>query len=176
MATNFITYTGTHTLDLNSLQGKLVDIEAGGLRGLRTDQENFPAVVLELEQAVPVAGAAAGIPQDVYEHFLLCNQLVADIDQQLAIAQKQVEILRESRAFYVDARQNDIALIVDAMKSRAQRRKDESVLLSFEKTLKYNSQNGDKAARTRRRNAAAGDDTAPPAPPAGASVESPSPA
>jgi hypothetical protein len=148
-------YTGPHALDLTSLQGKLVDIEAGGMRGLRLDMDGFSFVVLELAHSVPVAGAAAGIPQDVYDHFVECNQIVDGIDERLAVARKQVEVLEESRAYYIDARQNDISLMVDAMKSRAQRRKDSSVLLAFEQTLRYARQIADKAVRTRRQNAEA---------------------
>ncbi|MCC6555140.1 MAG: hypothetical protein IT372_19415 [Polyangiaceae bacterium] len=175
----FSIYNGPHALDLTSLQGKLIDIEAGGMRGLRTDMEGFPLVVHELAQSVPVAGAAAGVPQDVYEHFVMCNETVQALDERLAIARKQVEVLEESRAYYVDARQNDISLMVDAMRSRAQRRKDTSVLIPFEATLRYSSQNADKAVRTRRQNAqaqaeaeAAPPATSPAAPPA----TSPSPA
>lgn len=36
----------------------------------------------------------------------MCNETVAQIDERLAIAMKQVEVLRESRAHYIDARQN----------------------------------------------------------------------
>ena len=147
------TYTGPHMLDCSILQGRLVDIEAGGMRGLRTDMDGFTFVVLELAQGVPVAGAAAGVPQDVYDHFVMCNETVVSIDERLAIARKQVEVLEESRAFYIDARQNDISMMVDSMRSRAQRRKDRTVLLPFERTLDYARQLADKAVKTRRQNA-----------------------
>ncbi len=49
-----------------------------------------------------------------------------------------MEVLEASLAYYVDARNNDISLMVDAMRSRAQRRKNPSLLL-----------------RTRRKNAEA---------------------
>jgi hypothetical protein len=133
----FHTYTGPHELNLTSLQGRLIDIEAGGMRGLRTDMEGFSFVVLELTTSVPVAGAAAGIPQDVYDHFLMCNQTVDEVEERLAIARKQVEVLEESRAYYIHSRQNDIRLMVDAMRSRAHRRQDNTVLLPFERTLEY---------------------------------------
>ena len=146
-------YTGPHMLDCSILQGRLMDIVAGGMRGLRTDMEGFTFVVLELAQGVPAAGAAAGVPQDVYDHFVMCNETVVAIDERLAIARKQVEVLEESRAFYIDARQNDISMMVDSMKSRAQRRKDRTVLLPFERTLEYARQLAMKALKTRRQNA-----------------------
>jgi hypothetical protein len=152
MATTYIIYIGPHTLDLLPLQGKLVDIEEGGMQGLRTELPGFRSMALSLAEAMPLHGVAAGIAQDVYDHFVMCDETVATIDESLAIAEKQVEVLKESRAFYVDARQNDISLMVDAMKSRAQRRKDPTILVPFEKVLKYNSQVGDKAVQTRKKN------------------------
>src|SRR5262245_57101826 len=149
MATLFINYIGPHTLDLSALQGKLVDFEEGGLQGLRTDMPGFQSMALSLAEAMPLHGAAAGIPQDVYDHFVMCNKVVEGIDEALAIAQKQVEVLRESRAYYGDARQKHDGLMADAVRSRAQRRKDGSVLIQFEPLLKYNGQLGEKALRTR---------------------------
>jgi hypothetical protein len=151
----FIDYIGPHTLDLAPLQGKLVDIEEGGMQGLRLDQPGFQAMVLSLAKSMPLYGTAAGIAQDVYDHFVASNDTVATIDERLAIAKKQVEVLEESRAFHVDARQNDVSLMVDAMRSRAQRRKDPSLLIPFENVIKYNAQVGDKAFKTRKKNAQA---------------------
>jgi hypothetical protein len=152
MAAKHIIYIGPHTLDLVPLQGKLIDYEEGGMIGLRTDMPGFQAMALSLAEAVPAHGAAAGIPQDVYDHFVMCNENVATIDERLAIAMKQVEVLKESRAFYIDARQNDIGLMVDAIRSRAQRRKDQALLIPFEPMVRYNGQIGEKALRTRKRN------------------------
>ena len=109
-------------------------------------------MALSLAEAMPSHGAAAGIPQDVYDHFVMCNDTVAKIDERIAIAIKQAEVLRESRAFYVDGRQNDIGLMVDAMRSRAQRRKDPSLLVPFEQVTTYYGQTGDKAFHTRKKN------------------------
>lgn len=155
MSSTYIIYAGPHDIDLSPLKGKLVDIEGGGMQGLRPDLDGFPSVVLALADAMPQSGAAAGIPQEVYDHFVTCNETIASIDDQLTTAAKLIEVLRESRAFYVDARQNDISLMADAMKSRAQRRKDASILVPFEAVLKYSRQIGDKAFQTRKKNAQA---------------------
>lgn len=154
MSTVYVVYDGEHSLDLASLKGKLIDLEPGGKRGLRPDLDNFALVAMELQQSYPTAGKAAGIPEDVYDHFVMCNSIVEEIDKKLALARKQVEVLEESRAFYVDGRQNDIGLMVDSIRSRAQRRKEPSILAPFEKTIDYNGQIGDKAAKTRKQNAA----------------------
>jgi len=138
---------------------------------------------LSLAESMPLQGAAAGIPQDIHDHFVTCNQTVDVIDERLAVAAKQLEVLRESRAFYIDARQNDISQMVDAMRSRAQRRKDTAPLVPFEQVIKYAGQIGEKAAQTRKKNeqakAEAEAQAQPPAPPAppnpGAPPDAPSP-
>lgn len=158
MATEYVIYNGPHGLDLTPAQGKLIDAEQGSAQGYRTDRDGYEEAETELLLAYPIAGAAAGIPQDVFDHFVSCNETVAFIDEKLVIARKQVEVLEESRAFYVDARQNDIALMVDAMRSRAHRRKDSSILSPFETVIAYNSQIGAKAAKTRKKNAAKADE------------------
>jgi len=145
-------YKGPLAFDLVKLLGRLVDLDPEEKRGLRTDLEGFEGVVAELAQSVPMHGAEAGIPQDVYAHFLVGNETVEFIDESLPAMKKVVEVMEESRAHHVDARQNDISLMVDAMRSRAQRRKDESILTPFEKTIKYLGQTGFKAAKTRKKN------------------------
>ena len=149
---SYIIYIGSHTLDFVVLQGRLVDYEEGGMQGLRTDMPGFQPMTLSLVEAMPLHGAAAGIVPADYDHFVMCNETVDMIDECLAIAVKQVEVLKESRAHHVDARQNDIGLMVDSMRSRAQRRKDPSILIPFEKVLKYYSQIAEKALATRKRN------------------------
>ena len=173
MAPTYLAYIGPHTLDLAPLQGKLVDIEEGGMQGLRPDLPGFQPMALSLAESMPLHGAAAGIAQDIHDHFVMCNQTVEMIDERLAVATKQLEVLRESRAYYVDARQNDIGLMVDAMRSRAQRRKDPSLLVPFETVIKYHGQTGEKANQTRKKNEQAkaeadaqGPATPPDAPPA----------
>lgn len=152
MPSKYIIYIGPHTLDFTSLQTKLVDFEDGGTQGLRPDMPGFASVVLALGEAMPLHGAAAGIPQDVYEHFVMCNETIDTIDERITVAAKQLKVLKESRAYYVDARQNDIGLMVDAMRSRAQRRKDTSILIPFGEVIQYNGQIGEKANRTRKKN------------------------
>ena len=153
MSNPIVPYAGSHKIDISALVGKLFDLDPRAMQGLRTELEGFPEVTVELSETVSVH-ADAGVPQDVYEHFAECNSIIAQIDQCLVQVEKLAEVLRESRAYYVNARQNDISMIVDALRSRALRRKNSSLLSQFEKTIRYATQVGLKAARTRRRNEA----------------------
>jgi len=177
MAFIYITYIGPHALDLTALQGRLVDVQEGGMTGFRPDLPGFHSMALALTEAMPLHGAAAGIPQEVFDHFVMCNETVTEIDARLAVAEKQIEVLRESRGFYVDARQNDVGLMADAMRSRAQRRKDRGVLIPFDKVLKYNGQIGKKALHTRKKNEQLAEEAAAQTPaPAPAPAPAPTPA
>jgi hypothetical protein len=82
----YIDDTGPYTLDLALLQGKLVDIEEGGMQGLRPDLSNFQSMALSLAEAMPLHGATAGIPQDVYDHFVLCNDTEASLPERPLVA------------------------------------------------------------------------------------------
>ena len=103
-----------------------------------------------LHVVVPLAGSGA-VPEDVYAHFSMGLKTIQRIDDRQAIVEKQAEVLRESRAFHVDACQNDISLMTDAMRSRAKRRKDDASALPFERTIEYSVQIGAKSAKTRKR-------------------------
>jgi len=153
MTTVIADYKGPLELSLVTLVGRLLDLGERGLRGLRVDLEGFEEAKHELAMSIPQHGKGAGVPQDVYEHFLECNETVDLIDELLPIAEKMVEVLRETRAVKVDGRQNDISLIVDAVRGRAQRRKDKTILEPFEKTIRYSGQLATKAMKTRRKNA-----------------------
>ena len=154
MARVHITYEGTHLLDLTELEGDLVDLQAGSRQGMRTQLDGFKDARLELEQSEELNREAAGIPPDVFAHFLKCSDRLTRIDQKLVVAMKQVEVLTESRAYYVHGQQTDLGLMVDAMRSRAQRKQDRSCLVPFEETLRYHGQVGKKGALTKRRLAA----------------------
>jgi hypothetical protein len=151
-------YDASHEISFAALLGRLVILST--CSGLRTDQPGLFGATTELADATQAARDAAGIPQGVYDHFLLSNQTVTTIDQYIETVARMAEVLRQSRAWHVDARNNDISLMVDAMRSLALRRRDDSAMVQFQKTLAYHSQIGEKAAQTRKKNAeAAAEDT-----------------
>lgn len=149
---NISQFQGAHAVDASNLQGKLIDLTAKQRRGLRTDRPNFDKAKQEITTQFPLKGAASGIPQDVFDEFVDSNNIVEQIDAKLAQAQKLLEVLTETRAFHVNARQNSISMIADAVQSRARRKKDPSQLAPFPETLKYVAQSGVKAAKSRKKN------------------------
>ncbi len=154
-------YTGALTVDLTSVQDKLIDLSPGAMKGIRAEQEGIDEVKKEVATAMPAHAAAADIPPQAYQRFLERTAL-REKEREL---KKLVEILEETRAKTENDREDDISIIAKAAQSAAARRKDPGVAAPFEATIRYNSQIADKAAQTRRKNAEAKADQ-PKSPPA----------
>lgn len=145
-------FDGSHILDLTDLEGALVHI-GGDRRGMRTELEGFDKATFDLTSSTAQNREAAGVPPDVYDDFLEHGRRLSLIREKLETAARQLEVLVESEAFYADAQQNDISIIVKAMRARAKYRRDAAPLNHFENLLKYNGQIGHKSARTKRKQA-----------------------
>jgi hypothetical protein len=147
-------YTGPFTFNLTALSsGILFDLVPGATQHMRREKPGIDDVLTELAGAVPNAGAV--VPADAHARIVDRTERIAKIRKHRAQLDKMYEVLNESEAMYEDERENDISLIVDAVTSNARRKKDRSLLAPFEKTLAYNAQTANKAAKTRQRNAEA---------------------
>lgn len=146
------TYNGPLTIDLTPLKGRLIDLPPGGTQRLRRERDGIEGVIAELSTTVPKHGGAAGITTEIYNQFTECNEDLAKIREALGVVEKLAEVLRESEAYKEHVREGLLSILAKAVKSAAQHI-DLSLVAPFEKTLKYNAQIANKAARTRRRNA-----------------------
>jgi len=149
-------YGGPLAVDVTPLDGILFDLEPGGMQRLRREKDGIDGVIAELADSIPKFGALAGVSPDIYASFVSENDNLAKIREARAKVAKLAEVLAESEVLHEHNRENNISIIADAVKSTAHR-KDNSILAPFEKTLAYNSQTADKAAKTRRKNQAAGE-------------------
>jgi hypothetical protein len=143
-------YVGAVKIDLSALAARLVDMAPGATIPLRRAQAGFPGVVVEIKTNYPTAGSAAGIPESVYAEFMACTDDIEKIDESRATVAKILEVLDETRALREHERQVTVSLMVDTLRSTARRRKKPALLAPFEKSIKYFSQNGEKAAKARR--------------------------
>ena len=147
-------YVGPVMLDISSIGPALKDLAPGAMRGMRKAQPGLAEVLVELATNMPLLAAAAGIAPQVQQDLERCNENLETIQAMKSVVDKWSEVLDESYAFYDHEREGLIGLIADAVKSSA-RRKDESLLAPFAKTVAYNAQVGLRAVKTRRRNAEA---------------------
>lgn len=146
------TYSGLKKLDLTDVEDDLRDLPPGATKGMRAEQEGMVGVVDELARSVPLLGEKAGIPPKVYQRFVHATEVIGKLRTHEADLEKALEVVRESRAKSEHDRENDISMVVDSVKSTGHRTGDRALLAAFEKTIKYNAQTAEKAAKTRRKN------------------------
>lgn len=145
-------YSGPITIDLSDVEDDLIDLEPGARQRLRAEQEGIDGVVDELAKSVPVIGEKAGIAPKVYQRFSDRTELLKKLRSKKNELAKALEVVTETEAKTVHDRENDISIMVDAVKSTADRTGESELLAGFEKTIKYNAQIAEKAAQTRRKN------------------------
>jgi hypothetical protein len=146
-------YNGPTTIDLTAIALLLVDLAPGAMRGLRSEQPGVEDVMAELEKSVPAIGAKAGISLEVFAHLVETRGTILKIREARQLVDKIAEVLEESEAYHEDQQEIDISMIAGSARTAA-RRRDESILAAFEKTLAYNAQIAKKALKTRRKNKA----------------------
>lgn len=148
-------YTGSLTVDLASVQDKLIDLAPGAMKGIRAEQEGIDDVKKELAESMPGHADAADIPPQAYQRFLERTALLSQLREKERELLKLVEIVQETRAKTENDREDDISVIAKAAQKAAERKKDPGVAAPFEATIRYNSQIAEKALNTRRKNAEA---------------------
>lgn len=150
-------YPGPFVFNLENVAADLIDLNDGALKGLRGEQEGLPGMLEELARSVPALGEAAGIPIRVYDRIVQNTDKIDRLAEHERRLDKGREVVHESRRKYEHDREHDIGLIVDVVKSVAQRTGDASLLAAFQKTIEYKNQIAAKAAQTRRKNEQAAD-------------------
>lgn len=145
-------YPGPFQVNLDDVKDDLIDLPDGAMRGFRAEQEGIDGVIEELAKSMPAHGEDAGISSKVYARFLEGTQKIELLRKHELELQKILEVVRETRSKREHDRENDISMIVDSVKSTAQRTGDKALLAAFQRTIEYNGQIAEKAARTRRKN------------------------
>ena len=146
-------YPGPFTFSLEDVREELLDLPEGAMKGLRGPQAGIEGVLSELLASIPAHGEEAGVSLRVYARVVESTSRIDLLRSHELALEKAAEVVRETRRKREHDRENDIGLIVDSVKSTAQRTGDKALVAAFEKTIRYNGQIAEKAAQTRRRNA-----------------------
>lgn len=152
-ALNGIPYAGPVQFSLIDCKDHLIDLPHDSLRYLRSAKPGIGAVIVELQQSVPVHGTMAGVTTSMHDQFVTDTQLIDKLRAHEAVLAKALEVVRETLAQKEHERENTLSHIVDRVKSTAQRTGNAAILAPFQKTLAYIAQYAVKAAETRRKNA-----------------------
>src|SRR5438445_452980 len=110
---------GELSIDASALSPFLVDLPAGALQGMRTEQDGFDDVVKEIVANQADWGDVAGVTQADLDQLLGANTKIDQIDVFLPAARKLVEMLEESRGKQDDLRQRQVGAIAKSAESRA---------------------------------------------------------
>ena len=148
-------YTGVLTSDLTPVKDILVDLPVGGLIGVRLEQEGVAQVLAELAHAVATYGDEAEVRQAVYDRIAAATANIGKLRSLEIVLSKQLEVVRETLGLIENNREDDISSVALRVVETAKRQKKPGLLVHFEKTIGYRSQQGHKAAATRRKNKAA---------------------
>jgi hypothetical protein len=144
---------GELSIDATVCQPYIVDLPAGGLVGLRTEHEGVDDVIDEIAANQAAWGDKAGVTAGDFNQIMTSTQHIEEIDRHLPAARKLVELLEETRAKEVDARERSISSVAQTVEIRAKQPGNEAVLAKYDATRAYRSEFANKAARTRRKNA-----------------------
>lgn len=144
-------YLGALTIDLTPIKTDLVDLPPGGTHGLKREKEGAAEMLAELQAAKAQSISKAGITQDTITRIEDITAKLKDIRKAKAEAEKMAEVLKETEAYWEDLREADITLIAKAIQTTA-KHTDPGLNATFQSTLHYYSQVGDKAAATRKKN------------------------
>ncbi|AKT38184.1 hypothetical protein [Chondromyces crocatus] len=147
-------YAGELTLDLTDLQGSLVDLPSGGMRGLRREKPGWDRAEQELSTRLPLHAAELRVAPDLGTQISTLNTRLARVRAVKRTVEKLAEVAAETEAYLEDQREALVGLVVDSVR-KAAKRTDPALMTAFEKTIRYHGQTGLLAAKTRRKNEAA---------------------
>ena len=140
-------------IDASACTPYIVDLPPGGLQGLRTDHEGVDDVVSEIAANQTAWGDKAGVTAGDFASLMTSHDHIAELDRYLPAARKMVELMEETRAKEVDARERAISSIAASVDFRAKQPGNEVILAKYEKAREYRSEIAMKAVKTRKRNA-----------------------
>jgi hypothetical protein len=138
-------------IDLTDVQEILYDLPPTDFRSLRPAKPGEEEVRRELLDNQPEHGAAAGISVGDVAVIVECSENVEKIDKKRDRVKKALEILDESRAYWIDRRERKYTAMREKADTSYKESRDEQIRAKFERLPRYCGQNAEKAARTRRR-------------------------
>lgn len=144
---------GELSIDATGCLSFIVDLPPGGLQGLRTEHDGVKGVIAEIGANQASWGDKAGVTVGDFNQVMTSTQHIEQLDLFLPAARKLVELLEETRATEVDARERAISMIAKSVENRATQPGNEAVLAKYDATRAYRSEFANKAVKTRRKNA-----------------------
>ncbi len=141
-------------LDARPLESFLVDVADGGTQGMRREQAGIAEVVHEIKVNQKAWGVKAGITPDEVATIVTTTAQLAQLRAFRPSVAKLLEMIDETEALLEDKRDTVIRTVAGSVDVKALVVGSE-IIAKYEQTRAYRSAVGDKAAKTRKKNAAA---------------------
>ena len=145
---------GELVIDASELHDDIVDLPPGGMVGLRSEQAGSEEAVAEVLANQAKWGVRAGIQAEDAEALRVTDAKIGRLDVFIASTGKLLELLHETRAVLADKRERLLSSAAWSVDAKAKIKGNAALVARYEKTRSYRSAPGDKAARTRKKNAA----------------------
>lgn len=146
---------GELAVDVTDLAPVIVDLPPGDGQGLKSEQEGCDEVVDEIVANQPGWGAKAGVSKEEVEDLTATHKQIARIDKLIPVVAKLLELLKDTRAVLADKRERLIRAVAWSVDAKVGVKGNEVLVAKYSRSRAYRSALGEKAARTRKKNASA---------------------
>ena len=143
---------GELSIDASEVQGFVVDLATGELRGVRREQGGYGAVVQELLSNQATVGSRAGVMKEDLQKLQRCDERIAIVRRYLGPARKLAEMLTETEAVLDEERHQIISTIAASVDQRSRQKDNGDLKGKYEKTRAYRSASAKKGQKTKRKN------------------------
>ena len=152
LGTPAIPAIGDLVIDASGMASFLVDLEEGATQGMRREQEGMADVVQEVSAHQKVWGPKAGVTADEADELVTATAQIAQIRAYRPAVAKLLEMLDETESKLDNRRDTLIRVIAESVDAKA-KTVGPDLFAKYEKTRTYRSAVGNKAAKTRKKNA-----------------------
>jgi hypothetical protein len=154
IGTPAIPVSGDLIIDASSMASYLIDLEDGATQGMRREQPGMVDVIQEVSANQKLWGAKAGVTVDEATELVTSTAQITQIRAYRPAVAKLLEMLDETEAKLDDRRDTLIRIIAESVDAKA-KSVGPDLFAKYEKTRTYRSAVGNKAAKTRKKNAKA---------------------
>ncbi len=154
IGTPAIPASGDLLIDARGMESFLIDLEEGATQGMRREQEGLTDVVQEISANQKGWGVKAGVTADEVAEIVTTTAQIGQIRAYRPAVAKLLEMLDETEAKLDDRRDTLIRIVAESVDAKV-KTAGPDLFAKYEKTRAYRSAVGNKAAKTRKKNAGA---------------------
>ncbi|EYF07253.1 hypothetical protein [Chondromyces apiculatus] len=141
-------FEGPYELDYQPLQGTLVYVAHGAMRGVRREKAGWPKVELELAAKLPLHAQALHVSPTLYTEISTLTGKLTEVRVLKEQVERLLEVLDDTEVHLEDTRESLVGHVVESAR-RTAKRSDPGMVVAFEEAIRYHGQVGRLAAKRR---------------------------